>query len=325
MNAQGAEPGARTPSAASRAARATLTYLAQPADPLLGALLEVAPPDEVLAAIQAGSLPSGAARVLPAGQTARVGSALAGWQARLVTAPPDAGLAAHAERGITLVCPGDPGWPPQVDDLGRARPYALWVRGSGQALRAPSVAVIGARAATAYGTHVAAGIASALAARGWAITSGAAYGIDAAAHRGALSADGTTIAVLACGPDHAYPGDHRSLLDAIAADGAVISESPPGTPPARQRFLFRNRIIAALAHGTVVVEAAARSGTMAAARHATGLGRPLMAVPGPVTSAMSAGCHELIRAGDATCVTSTTDILTNLTGRQIASTSGSRP
>lgn len=311
MNGHSPQPHTRRPATAARVARAMLTYLAQPADPLLGALLEAMPPDEVLAVIRAGSLPPEVARGLPAAQAARAVSALARWRDRLPLLPPDAGLGAHAQRGIRLICPGDPDWPLQLDDLGRARPYALWVRGSTSlnALCSASAAVVGARAATAYGTHIATDLGSALAARGWTIISGAAYGIDAAAHRGALAADGTTIAVMACGPDHAYPHEHRGLLDAIAAHGAVISESPPGRLPARERFLARNRIIAALARGTVVVEASVRSGTMAAARHATGLGRPLMAVPGPVTSATSAGCHELIRAGGAVCVTSAADIL----------------
>jgi DNA processing protein len=221
-------------------------------------------------------------------------------------------LTAHAERGIGVVCPGDPDWPPQLDDLGRVRPYALWVRGNQQALRTASVAIIGARAATCYSTHVATEIASALAARGWAIISGAAYGVDAAAHRSpsrrARRRGPLTIAVLACGPDYAYPRDHRGLLDAIVAQGAVVSESPPGTPPSRARFLLRNRIIAALAGGTVVVEAAPCGGSMAAARYVSDLGRPLMAVPGPVTSAASAGCHELIHDRQATYVASAAEI-----------------
>lgn len=315
MNGHHPQPDTHRPDAAPRVASATLTYLAQPADPLLGTLLEAMPPDEVLAVIRAGSLPAGVAGGLPADRATRAAPALARWRDQLPAVPPGAGLAAHAQRGISLICPGDPDWPPQLDDLGRARPYALWVRGSTslKALRAASVAIVGARAATAYGTRIATDFASALAARGWTIISGAAYGIDAAAHRGALSADGTTIAVLACGADCAYPREHRGLLDVIAAHGAVVSESPPGIPPGRERFLLRNRIIAALARGTVVIEAAARSGTMATAHRATDLGRPLMAVPGPVTSVTSAGCHELTRAGGAVCVTSAADILTCLT------------
>ena len=291
MTGQSAQPGAQPPSHACRLARATLTYLAQPADPLLGRLLQELTPDHVLAAIRSGTLPAVAARVPGGTSAAQARSALARWRARLPAVPQDAGLAVHAARGISLVCPGDPGWPAQLDDLGPSRPYALWVRGSTglQALCGQPVAVAGARAATAYGTHIAAEFASALATQGWTVISGGAYGIDAAAHRGALAAGGRTVAVLACGPDIAYPREHRGLLDAIAANTAVISESPPGTPPARERFLLRNRVIAALSRGTVVVEAGLRSGTLNTARHARDLGRSVMAVPGPVTSATSAG------------------------------------
>jgi DNA processing protein len=136
-----------------------------------------------------------------------------------------------------------------------------------------------------------------------------AYGIDAAAHHGALAAGGVTIAVLACGPDVPYPRAHRRLLADIAARGSVVSECPPGRPPSRLRLLARNRIIAALARGTVVIEAAERSGTLVTARHASDLARPLMAVPGPITSMTSAGCNALIRDQRAACVTSADDII----------------
>jgi DNA protecting protein DprA len=210
--------------------------------------------------------------------------------------------------------PRRPGWPPALDDLGPARPHALWTRGPADlaACFSRSAAIVGAQAATAHGQHTAADVAASLADQGWTIISGAAYGIDAAAHRGALDAGGITIAVLACGPDIPYPRAHRSLLDDISARGAIISEWPPGTPPGRSRFLLRNRVIAALARGTVVAEASVRSGTLATAHHATALGRPLMAVPGPVTSAVSAGCHTLIRDRRAVCVTSAADITAHL-------------
>jgi DNA processing protein len=136
--------------------------------------------------------------------------------------------------------------------------------------------------------------------RGWTVLSGGAYGIDAASHRGALAGGGTTVAVLACGVDRAYPAGNAPLLHRVADSGLVLSEWPPGAAPHQHRFLVRNRLIAALTSGTVVVEAAARSGAMATANRATALGRPVMAVPGPVTSAMSVGCHELLRAGDGT-------------------------
>jgi DNA processing protein len=160
------------------------------------------------------------------------------------------------------------------------------------------VAIVGSRASTAYGEHVAGEFGFGLAERGWTIVSGGAYGIDAAAHRGALAADGPTIAVLACGVDRPYPSGNGPLLARIAEGGGlVVSESPPGYAAQARRFLVRNRLIAALSRGTVVVEAAARSGAMATANRARRLGRPVMVVPGPVTSAMSVGCHELLRQG----------------------------
>jgi len=225
-------------------------------------------------------------------------------------------LAAAERDGILLICPGDPGWPPGLDDLGTARPYALWVRGTTNlaACCEKSVAIVGARAASAYGTHVATEIAADLAGQGWIIISGAAYGVDAAAHGGALAVSGCTIAVLACGPDIAYPREHHGLLADIAARGALVSEYPPGRRPDRGRFLARNRVIAALAlGGTVVIEAAARSGTLVTAQHASDLNRPLMAVPGPVTSVMSAGCHALIRERRAALVTNGADVLGHVT------------
>ena len=170
-------------------------------------------------------------------------------------------------------------------------------------------------------------ITAGLSASGWVIVSGGAYGIDVTAHRAALACGGRTVAVLACGPDLAYPREHAGLLDDIATHGAVVSEYPPGTPPARHRFLARNRVIAALARGTLVVEAARRSGTLVTALRASELGRPVMAVPGPVTSAISAGCHVLIRAGQAVLVTSAAEAASSLPAgrpRPVAWTQGER-
>jgi DNA processing protein len=229
-------------------------------------------------------------------------------------------LAAAETVGARLLVPEDPGWPewPFVAlDVARARgvpwagrPLALWVRGSvvlaDCAERA--VAVVGARSATAYGEHVAAEFGHGLAMAGVTVVSGAAYGVDGAAHRGALAAGGPTVAVLGCGVDKPYPAGHASLLDRIAESGLVVSEYPPGTPPARHRFLVRNRLIAALAGGVVVVEAGRRSGTRNTAATAAGLGRLVMAVPGPVGSAMSVGCHELLRTGEASLVTTAAEV-----------------
>jgi len=211
--------------------------------------------------------------------------------------------------GIDLVIPGDPHWPAGLDDLGAASPHALWLRGSLDAAQPRSVALVGARACTPYGQRVACELADGLAARGAVVVSGGAYGIDAAAHRGAL-ATGVTWAVLAGGLDRDYPVAHRALFAQIVADGgALLGEAPPGAVPARHRFLQRNRLIAAVTCGTVVVEAAWRSGALSTANHAAALLRPVGAVPGPVTSAASAGCHRLLREGTAVCVADVAEVL----------------
>lgn len=196
----------------------------------------------------------------------------------------------------TLLVPTDTHWPTSVDDLPQP-PVGLWVFGDAGAhlAAAPSVAIVGARAATSYGIKAATNFAADIAAAGWPVVSGGAFGIDAAAHRGALTA-GTTICVLACGVDVAYPAAHRDLLSHIAANGLIVSEVGLGQPARRYHFLARNRIIAALAHGTVLVEAAFRSGSLSTARVALELCRYVMAVPGPISSAMSAGVHELLRS-----------------------------
>ena len=220
--------------------------------------------------------------------------------------------AASARRaGVRPLTPSDPQWPRRLDDLGLHAPICLWVRGNAEVLRAPvsAVAIVGSRAASAYGEHIAAELAAELAAAGLTIVSGAAYGIDGMAHRGALAAGGTTVAWLAGGVDRPYPAAHRSLLNEIvAAGGAVAGEVPCGSAPTKWRFLSRNRLIAASSDATVVVEAGWRSGSLNTAGHAAELGRPLGAVPGPVTSASSAGCHRLLREFDAQCVTCVDDV-----------------
>ena len=226
------------------------------------------------------------------------------------------GLAANA----TFLCPGDAEWPGSVgilefvSDAGSRQgppPLGLWVRGNSDlvAVTERSVAVVGARAATEYGLRVAADLAADLATAGWTVVSGAAYGVDAAAHRGALAVGGTTVGVLACGVDTAYPSGHAGLLQRIAENGIVVSELPPGSRPSRLRFLARNRLIAAMTRGTVVVEAAVRSGALNTAGWALDVGRDVLAVPGPVTSAMSSGCHDLVRKGAATLVTDAREVI----------------
>ncbi|MGH3275696.1 MAG: DNA-processing protein DprA [Streptosporangiaceae bacterium] len=299
----------RDSSARDRLARITLSFLAEPGDPVLGELLTRCGPAEIVAAVS----PDESARVvLPAigAGTATMGRALARWRARLDQVPSAGQLAAWQDAGMRVVCPGESEWPTQLDDLDTARPIALWLRGSADLRYAclRSVSVVGSRASSAYGNHVATELAAAVAERGWSVVSGGAFGIDAAAHRGALATDGLTIAVLASGLRYSYPRGHHELFSAVAAQGVLVSECPPDRAPTRPGFLVRNRIIAALSRGTVVVEAALRSGALNSAKHARELRRPVMAVPGPVTSDQSAGCHELIREWGALCVTSAADV-----------------
>ncbi len=292
-----------------RLARAALTYVAEPGDPVMGALLRSRAPAEIVTALIQGRAPAPPAS--PAACLPGLDRALRRWASRLGEALAAPALDSWQREGIRLVCPGDPGWPGQLDVLGDARPWALWVRGAGDLRYAclRSVSIVGTRSATAYGSHVCTEMAATLAGRGWTVISGGAFGIDGCAHRAAVAADGMTIAVLACGVDRDYPLGHYGLFRAIRANGAVISEWPPGRMPTRPGFLVRNRVIAALSRGTVVVEAALRSGALNTARHARDQNRPLMAVPGPVTSALSAGCHEIIREWGAVCVTGAQDVV----------------
>lgn len=237
---------------------------------------------------------------------------------RLATVEPERVLEQSARRGIRFVVPGDEEWPASLDDLAGAGslqergdvPVGLWVRGPLRLDRlAASVAVVGARSSTSYGDQVAADLAAVVGAHGRPIVSGAAFGVDYAAHRGALSAGAPTVAVLACGADRAYPAAHRPLLAHLAENHAVVSEAPPGSAPFQIRFLARNRIIAALGRGTVVVEAALRSGALHTASWAERLHRVVMGTPGPLTSAASEGVHQLLRGGGAVLVTGGADVL----------------
>lgn len=221
--------------------------------------------------------------------------------------------------GVRFMVPGDEEWPPQLADLGHADaiqrrggvPIGLWLRGPGHlvALMERSVAIVGSRASTAYGAGITNDIAGDLAERGVTVVSGGAFGIDAAAHRGALQVGGPSVGVLACGVDVAYPPANSGLFEELARNHLLVSELPPGAHPTRMRFLARNRLIAAMATGTVVVEAALRSGARNTAGWATECGRPLMAVPGSVYSRASAGPHLMIRSGQAVLVTNAAEVL----------------
>lgn len=239
---------------------------------------------------------------------------LASYAARILDFDGGRELEVAASLGVRLVCPGDDDWPVALDDLAGIGVdcLALWVRGrqSLTELCDRAVAIVGTRAATDYGASVARGLAIGLAEHGWTVVSGLALGIDAAAHRGALAAGGATVGVLACGVDKPYPKAHVDLAAACAEAGVVVSEHPMGSAPHRARFLVRNRLIAALSAGTVVVEAAPRSGARSTARHAAELFRHVMAVPGPVDSVTSAGCHQLMRdRPDTVLVTKADEVL----------------
>ena len=288
---------------ADRLARVALSRLTEPGEPKIASLVAQLGAQRLLDLLSDPAQHSPEARDVAS---------------RLRGLDPGRDLEQAARLGLRYVVPGDEEWPSGVDDLARAElldqrggpPLGLWVKGPtrldglGQ-----SVAVVGSRSATTYGAAVAAEVASCLVRAGCPVVSGAAFGIDHAAHRGALAADGANVAVLACGADRAYPTAHRDLLDHLGRTGAVVAEVPPGCAPTRGRFLSRNRLIAALTVGTVVVEAATRSGALNTAAWATRLNRHVMAVPGPVTSAQSQGAHQLIRSGAANLVTYGEEVL----------------
>ncbi|GAB3686688.1 DNA-processing protein DprA [Nocardiopsis oceani] len=292
-------------------ARACLTAVAPPSDPWLGSVLAEHGAARVWAGLRAGEPPPETGDG-PAGQADR--RVLRRWrswsgQAREVDA--DGLLSASAEAGVRFVAPGDPEWPGRLDELPGGRLcYGLWVKGWGDLrnLCLRSVAVVGSRSPSSYGNHVASELSYDLAERSFTVVSGGAYGIDGAAHRAAHTA-GHTVAVLACGLDVDYPRGHAGLFADVAMTGALVSERPLGRTPQAHDFLVRNRLIAALTPGTVVVEAARRSGALNTATHANDLNRVLMAVPGPVTSALSVGCHRLLMEGRASCVTRADDVV----------------
>lgn len=243
------------------------------------------------------------------------GEALVRWLPRLT---PNALAQSHdwLKRSKSwLITPESELWPENLNHLGWAAPAVLWGRGSPMALVATSqcLSVVGSRGATNYGSWVTGELIAGLRPFNISIVSGGAYGIDAAAHRAALAADLKTIAVLAGGVDRLYPSGNHEIFDAIIANGAVVSELPPGASPTKWRFLQRNRLIAAISDATLVVEAGKRSGSISTANHATELGRPVGAIPGPITATSSLGCNRLIQSGQAELIQDDDDLL-NLLG-----------
>ncbi|SOD74195.1 DNA processing protein [Jatrophihabitans sp. GAS493] len=302
-------------------ARAYLSRVSEPANLAVWAFVAEYGPLAAAEAIRSGDVPHGVARATAA---------------RRQSADPEQDLEAAAAQGIQLATPESPQWPhlafaalhahaqrrlmtttpdlTKVDPGGETiPPLALWYRGQAplSTLGIRALGVVGSRAMTSYGQHVTTDLSYGLARHDVTIVSGGAYGIDAVAHRSALAAGGATVLVSAAGLDRPYPQANAELFSRVAADGLLVSESPPGAAPQRQRFLSRNRLIAALCTATVIVEAARRSGALNTAKHCRNLGRPVLAVPGPVTSAMSAGCHDLLRREQdpAILVSSIEDVL----------------
>jgi len=216
------------------------------------------------------------------------------------------GLASIESAGATLLTPSHPDWPQSVDDL-EVPPIALIVKGDTSILSHRALAIVGTRNPTPYGVRIAGDFAAGFVDRDWQIISGGAYGVDTAAHRGALVAEGRTIAVIASGVDIQYPAGNSRLFAEICESGAIVSEVMPGVIAMPHRFLTRNRLIAALSVSTLVVEAAFRSGSLRTARDAAELMKPVMAIPGPINSPSSEGCHRLIGERAAELVTSVAD------------------
>ena len=300
-------------------ADAAWSFLVEPGDRVAGALIRELGSSEALARVVAR--PAASTLANDELSAAEIAEALARWEPRLETPALFRSLTSASSLGIHLVRETDPQWPGGLADLGDNGPRVLWVRGQSDAIpqTSSSVAIVGARASTGYGEHVAMDFAAGFVSRDYAVVSGGAYGIDGMAHRATLACGGTTIAVMAGGLDNLYPSGHEELLKRIMTTGAVVSEVPPGGAPTRWRFLQRNRLIAAIAGGTVVVEAGYRSGSLNTATHARDLDRPLGVVPGPITSGQSAGCHRLLRTNPAAyLVTSVAEMVDLMTGNQNA-------
>lgn len=284
-----------------RTARIILAVASEPGDAVTGRMIRTVGASETVARVVADEVPPG-----PDGDS---------WQRRLAPRLDPAQVQrvlADTERHETRVLiPGDAEWPAGIDALGDRVPVALWAKGDTGLLARPvwdRLTVTGARASTGYGEHVTTELVQSAVTDARVVFSGGAYGIDGAAHRAALASDGSTVAVLAGGLDRPYPAGHTELLGRVGRDGLLLSELPPGAAPTKWRFLQRGRLLAALSGTVLIAEAGYRSGTLHTAARASELGRPVGAIPGPITSATSTGCHRLLRDGLATVITGYDDV-----------------
>ncbi|SJN08761.1 Rossmann fold nucleotide-binding protein Smf possibly involved in DNA uptake [Leucobacter sp. 7(1)] len=284
-----------------RTARIILAIASEPGDAVTGRMIRTVGASETVARVVSDAVPVG-----PDGDT---------WQRRLaprINAEETWKVLAETERhGMRVLIPGDTEWPASIDALGDRAPVALWAKGSTALLAGPlwdRLTVTGARAATGYGEHVTTELVQSAVADSRVVLSGGAYGIDGAAHRAALTPGGSTVAVLAGGLDRPYPAGHADLLARVGKEGLLLSELPPGAAPTKWRFLARGRLLAALSGTVLIAEAGYRSGSLHTAARAIELGRPVGAVPGPLTSAASAGCHRLLRDGLGSIITGYDDV-----------------
>jgi DNA processing protein len=242
------------------------------------------------------------------------------WLPRLSTAKVKASAETMSRLNGWFMTEASANWPEELNDLGHHAPRGLWGIGIPPSDYSRSISVVGSRVASAYGEFATGELLAPLVARGFKVVSGGAYGIDAQAHRSTVALDGQTTAVMAGGLDRLYPSGNLELFKAIEGRGSLLSEMPPGAEPTKWRFLQRNRLIAALGQATIVVEANARSGAVSTANRAVDLGRPLGAVPGPINSPGSDGCHQLIRDLKAQLITCSDDIL-ELVGENVSTVS----
>ncbi|GAA0993242.1 DNA-processing protein DprA [Subtercola frigoramans] len=284
-----------------RTARVILAVASEPADAVTGRMVRTVGAMETVAQAIGGEVPVG-----PDGDT---------WQRRLAPRIDEGQvrrvLADTQRHGLRVLIPGDSDWPAGVDALGDGAPLALWAKGDTKLLSSPiwdRLTLTGARASTGYGEHVTMELAHSTVEDGRQVVSGGAYGIDGVAHRAALASGGSTIAVMAGGLDRLYPAGHSELLTRVGEQGLLLSEMPPGAPPTKWRFLQRGRTLATLSGAVIVAEAGYRSGALHTAARAVELHRPVGAVPGPITSAASAGCHRLLRDGLGTVITGYDDV-----------------
>jgi len=297
-------------------ASATWSLICEPGDTVAGLLRSAIGTEEALVQVVTGATPEALLGRLPTEITEiqnidrTLEDSLQVWRRRATQADVLLSIQILKSLGGQLVTPSSSLWPNQLDDLGNGAPAALWVLGDLNTLAKleHSVSVVGSRIVSEYGKAVTRDIVKSLVQDGKAIVSGGAIGIDAAAHERALELHGTTVAVMAGGIDRLYPAQNKELFRRIRSTGLLVSEVAPGVSPTKWRFLQRNRLIAALSQATVVIEAGFRSGTINTAGHANELGRPVGAVPGPINSVRSAGCHQLIKEGRAQLISIPADL-----------------